>query len=361
MFSTRAGSKYTAVRESENEENIPHETFELSAKDRHPVWQTFVSTWFYCSATTACLFIFWWLANINAPVDASASPCVDAPVRREWRSLGQDEKRDFVRAFKCLSRTPSSWVQNRTVYDDFAFLHGGIGAWCHQSACFLPWHRYTLFTFEKVLKNHCGFRGQIPYWDWTLDWMNLANSTIFDSDTGFGGDGDANGPETFGEGRCVTTGPFTDLRPIIYNHTLVRHCLSRGFRYGNASGILPGRSYSPEKIGDIVRRNNYTHFIRGVEGVLHNTLHSLIRGDFKAMTAANDPLFFVHHAQLDRLWWKWQQDHPQTRLAEYRGFHMFNSTGEASLDDTLMFGGFTEDIAVRQAMNTEAGLLCYRY
>jgi tyrosinase len=120
--------------------------------------------------------------------------------------------------------------------------------------------------------------------------MNLANSTIFNNETGFGGDGDPNGSETFGEGRCVTTGPFADLRPIIYNHTLVRHCLSRGFRDGEALGLLPGHTYSPEKIGNIVRRENYTEFIKGVEGSLHNTLHSSINGDFKAMTAANGEL-----------------------------------------------------------------------
>jgi len=88
--------------------------------------------------------------------------------------------------------------------------------------------------------------------------MNLANSGIFDvNDTGFGGDGDANSPEWLGGGRCVTTGPFADLRPIICNHTLARHCLCRGFRGGDALGLLPGRAYRPETIGGIVRQENF--------------------------------------------------------------------------------------------------------
>jgi len=40
---------------------------------------------------------------------------------------------------------------------------------------------------------------------------------------------------------------------------------------------------------------------------------------------------------------------------------MFNSSGEANLEDILMFGGFTGDVAVDQVMDTEGGLLCYRY
>lgn len=125
------------------------------------------------------------------------------------------------------------------------------------------------------------------YWDWSLDWMNLANSSIWDSSTGFGGDGDLDSPVTVGEGRCVTDGPFSELRPIIYNHTYTRHCLSRGFRDGKAVGRLPGRPYSPESIGSILREPTYKEFVRRVENYLHNTMHQAIAGDFLAMTAAN--------------------------------------------------------------------------
>lgn len=117
--------------------------------------------------------------------------------------------------------------------------------------------------------------------------MNLANSSIWDHATGFGGDGDKDGPETVGEGRCVTDGPFTELRPVIYNHTRKVHCLSRGFRDGDIKGRLSGEKFSPENVGSILRLGNYTDFLQRVERDLHNTLHTSINGDFKAMTAAN--------------------------------------------------------------------------
>ena len=127
----------------------------------------------------------------------------------------------------------------------------------------------------------------VRYWDWSLDWMDLANSSIWDSSSGFGGDGDPNSPVTFGEGRCVNDGPFSALRPILYNHTYTRHCLSRGFRDGKAVGRLPGSQYSPESIGSILRESTYKAFARRVENYLHNTMHQAIAGDFLAMTAAN--------------------------------------------------------------------------
>ncbi|OAA73408.1 tyrosinase [Cordyceps fumosorosea ARSEF 2679] len=251
---------------------------------------------------------------------------------------------------------------NRTVYDDVAILHGGIGNLCHRSACFLPWHRHVLSVIEFRLKAHCGYQGSMPYWDWSLDWMDLAHSSIWDSRTGFGGDGDALGAETVGGGRCVVDGPFADLRPIIYNHTFAEHCLSRGFRDEEGiTGRIPGDMFGPENMGEILRQRDYTSFLLRVERDLHNTLHNSINGDFRAMTAANDPLFFLHHANLDRLWWTWQRQGPRDRQMQYLGQHMYNSTGDARLDDMLMYDGFTADVPVYQVMDAERGLHCYTY
>ncbi|KAK3400721.1 hypothetical protein B0T20DRAFT_347247 [Sordaria brevicollis] len=297
----------------------------------------------------------------------SRRPCKHIATRREWRSLTETERNQFVDAIHCLARLPSEWDENknRTVYDDFAILHGGIGSWCHRSASFLPWHRWTLHVFENILKDKCGFPrdGTIPYWDWSLDHFNLSSSSIFSPTTGFGSDGTPSplSPSSLpsvGEGNCVQDGPFTDLRPIIYNHTYITHCLSRGFNdpKRNTTGTIPGEQYRPEAIGEILRQTGYEEFGKRVEERLHNGLHQSVGGDFRAMTAANDPLFYVHHASLDRMWWRWQWENPDVRLQEYSGKHMFNSTpGEANLEDWLLYGGFTEDVQVKRAMSTESG------
>ncbi|ATY60946.1 di-copper centre [Cordyceps militaris] len=309
-------------------------------------------------AAVVCSVFFATMASVRRP---APSACTDPTIRQEWRALTRAEKREFIRAVNVLAQVPSRWRENGTVYDDFAVLHGAIGSWAHRSASFLPWHRYTLILYEAALREHAGFKGHIPYWDWSLDWMDLANSSIWSSDDGFGGDGDPSGPIVVGDGRCLLDGPFAHLRPILYNHTFTQHCLARGFHDGETMGRLSGEAYKPEKMGEILREPTYKGFARQLEIYLHGSLHQSVNGDFQAMTAANDPLFYVHHAQLDRVWWRWQQMRPGVRLFEYEGKHMFNSTGHASLDDVLLYGGFAEDMPVAKVMNTEGGFLCYKY
>jgi len=43
---------------------------------------------------------------------------------------------------------------------------------------------------------------------------------------------------------------------------------------------------------------------------IHARIHGWTGGDMKsASSSANDPLFFLHHAQIDRLWMLWQEEH----------------------------------------------------
>ena len=117
--------------------------------------------------------------------------------------------------------------------------------------------------------------------------MSLTTSSIWDSATGFGGDGDPALNLTVGGGRCVTTGPFSGLRPIKYNHTYVQHCLSRGFQNEIGPGILSGEPFKPEAIGRIARISTYEQFVKSVERDLHAPIHLSVRGDLFAMTGAN--------------------------------------------------------------------------
>lgn len=60
----------------------------------------------------------------------SSNTCTNPPIRREWRALQAEERDDFIRAIKCIANAPSVWQVNRTIYDDIAILHGGVGNLC---------------------------------------------------------------------------------------------------------------------------------------------------------------------------------------------------------------------------------------
>jgi tyrosinase len=43
----------------------------------------------------------------------------------------------------------------------------------------------------------------------------------------------------------------------------------------------------------------------------HNQVHNLVRGDMISGTSPNDPIFWLHHCNVDRIWAAWQALHPQ--------------------------------------------------
>lgn len=78
-----------------------------------------------------------------------------------------------------------------------------------------------------------------------------------------------------------------------------------------------------------------------------------------AIGSTNDPIFFLHHAMIDRVWWLWQQQNPSVRNADYSGVEYANQP--ATLDSIMYMSGFAPDRVVRDFMTTNNNDLCYRY
>jgi tyrosinase len=125
------------------------------------------------------------------------------------------------------------------------------------------------------------------YWDWTLDYQAFKNSPIWDPYTGFGGNGNTSIGQSVGKGNCVTDGPFSTLRPVYYNQTYNPHCLSRGFGIGNDSEEILIHRFDQVAIEKLLRRDSYEEFLAQLEGSIHDSIHRLVGGDFRAWTAPN--------------------------------------------------------------------------
>jgi len=83
--------------------------------------------------------------------------------------------------------------------------------------------------------------------------------------------------------------------------------------------------------------------------------------------ASNDPLFWLHHVQLDRLWSKWQLSYPEN-YAAFAGFplHSHNLSDprydiNASATHRLKFDRLSVPIIVNQVFNHSAPPFCYEY
>ena len=87
---------------------------------------------------------------------------------------------------------------------------------------------------------------------------------------------------------------------------------------------------------------------------LHNVVHVWVGGSMGPGTSPNDPVFFLHHCNIDRLWSDWQAAYPETLYAPQTGgpaghnladvMHPWDGTilpGVATVSDGLSLGSAT--------------------
>ncbi|MEU9094998.1 tyrosinase family protein [Streptomyces sp. NPDC048428] len=229
-------------------------------------------------------------------------------VRRDQAMLNPSERSTFVDALLEL--------KSSGVYDNYVKQHSQIGYNGHMGPAFLPWHREFLHRFELELQNVTpGLT--IPYWDWTFD--NSPSASIWDANF-MGGDGK-------GAERKVMTGRFAFdaghwacLKIDIGAEYLTRE-------FGVHIASLP----AAQDVADCLRITPYDNpqwdtnstpsFRNHLEGWIgtniHNRVHEWVGGHMRPLSSPNDPLFWLHHANTDRLWAHWQSDHSdQTYLPQ---------------------------------------------
>jgi tyrosinase len=140
----------------------------------------------------------------------------------------------------------------------------------HHSWLFLPWHRAFLYEFELAVRRLTYDDFRMPYLDWDADKIP---ALLFD-------------PPFAHDGR--THGPDDSMRDF------------------QGSGGWFWQS-APRPFADFFGR---VDFGGDDESYGHNLVHIFVGGDMgNIQTAPRDPLFWFHHANVDRLWWHWDQQY----------------------------------------------------
>ncbi len=121
------------------------------------------------------------------------------------------------------------------------------------------------------------------YWDWSLDWENITLAPVWDSEFGFGGNGNTSDNLGF-RGFCVTDGPFARLELLFIGPMDLPHCLSRGFLDG-ANLTRYAQRIRPEALEELLRVPSYEEFSQALESGPHLSLPFSIHGDFSVPTA----------------------------------------------------------------------------
>ncbi|RWA12789.1 hypothetical protein EKO27_g2333 [Xylaria grammica] len=326
----------------------------------------------------------------------------NAKVRRDWKTLRPGEKKEYIAAVKCLQAKPSIADSTfapgaKTRYDDFVAVHINQTLSIHGTGNFLTWHRYFMQAYETALREECGYTGYQPYWNWLDNTSDPSKSPLFDgSDTSFSGDGvfvahngsvNGNGNVYIPSGKgggCVTSGPFVDyvinLGPIFpiqdgmeaapetlgYNP----HCLSRDLSAFTASNWLTLGNVLNVTIGDASRsvllfqnelQGRFTDGFLGLHTAGHGVMGG-VSGDLYGSPV--DPVFFLHHGMVDRVYWIWQALHPSQAKTIAGTITLFNTppSRDTSPNDTIDLGVNAPPQKIRDLLNTLGGSpLCYIY
>ncbi|KAK8087751.1 hypothetical protein PG997_002712 [Apiospora hydei] len=304
---------------------------------------------------------------------ARETTCTNPAKRVEWRQLSAADQQSYIKAVLCLKTKPSKMGLKNSLYDDFPNVHFNYNDYIHGGAPFLPWHRYFTHVYFNALRE-CGYEDPGTYWDWTQDTAGLRLSAVMSAETGFGGDGSTEKTELSPDGekqlQCVTEGPFAGLRPEYLAISPTKmvdggHCLFRKLSEISEPEAfeMMTHTFGPEGVAQVQESADFAVYHTALEGGPHGVIHASLGGEMNPTTSPNKPLFFLHHGQIDHLWWQWQQRNA-SRLEDYTGVASHLNEAEArevSLDDIVPMNGLAKDITVREIMDTIHGELCYTY
>ncbi|KAL6872986.1 hypothetical protein J3F83DRAFT_731646 [Trichoderma novae-zelandiae] len=241
---------------------------------------------------------------------------------------------------------------------------GWLGYCPHGEDLFVSWHRPYVLLFEQALVSVAkgianGYPASVraqyqaaaaslraPYWDWAAD-STVPACTVpqtlkinVPSGSGVKAVDFTNPLRTYYYPRIAMSGSYGDFTGGGQDHTV--RCPAPKQSYpGTANSNLGARPYKSWIYDVLTNSQNFADFAStsgpgiNVEQI-HNAIHwdgacgnQFLAPDYSGF----DPLFFMHHAQVDRMWAFWEAIMPSSPLftASYKGQSRFNSKSGSTI------------------------------
>ncbi len=189
-----------------------------------------------------------------------------------------------------MHRLPATDPRN---WRNQALIH--INRCRHGARDFLHWHRWYIFYFEKICGELIGDPSfTLPYWNWSAN-GGIIPAPFYNRpalNVEFWKDPSDAQSDSWGPDPVTTIG--------------VRG-LGRGQRLQDDPDV--GQSFTQAAINSIKQQRNFGVFTNQLETSPHNNAHNLVGGDGGHMgngMSPLDPIFWLHHCNVDRLWAEWQ-------------------------------------------------------
>lgn len=158
---------------------------------------------------------------------------------------------------------------------------------------FLPWHRAYLHHLEINLRELTDDPSiTIPYWDWRYPTQGKEVPEEYDKTS---------------ELPIAFTKPASGEDNPLYNCNIGHLNIPETpvtTRERNPRAIRP----TENEINVILNNTNFSAFEYELEQQ-HDRIHGFVGGSMgRVGEAAYDPIFWAHHAMIDRIWYMWQTD-----------------------------------------------------
>lgn len=228
------------------------------------------------------------------------------------------------------------------------------------------------------------------YWQEQLDAGKFKSSVLLDPVYGFGGNGQ-------GSNNCIKDGPFANYTNVIgpgYSNT--NHCIDR--RLDDTTS----RSSSKTEVDKCLASKDWSTVWVCIEGSPHRGGHGGVGGEvhysthhlydlqanefqmLNGVSSPGDPLFYLHHTWLDKIWADWQNQNRSYRLTEMGGVNVMPKSSEqffiprpsniprptgadgdpsttTTLKHVLNMYGNGPNRTIADVMDTSGDVLCYVY
>ena len=153
------------------------------------------------------------------------------------------------------------------------------------SPLFLPWHRAYLYRLELAMQTQVP-AATLPWWDWPSS-RSVGIPPVYDKPP-----------------RGPARNPLASVP--VWRLTADPRWPRTTSRSPAPAADLP----SAQAVAAVIEIPSFDDFSWTLETNLHNGVHNWTGGTMRSQaTAGYDPIFWAHHAMVDRLWAMWQVRH----------------------------------------------------
>ena len=268
---------------------------------------------------------------VAAALSIKAQECTSGKrVRREWRTLSSDEQKHYVDVVRQL--------HDQGKFEQFGVKHHENWNNWHSTAYFFPAHRQFILDFENALRE-IDPEMIVPYWNWAMDSANPSQSPIWQQFSRVGG-------------RCAP-----ELGANMFQG---KYCVQR---FINESQPLAGDFSDEATLGELINdKQDFYAWSSTFEVGPHFNVHFFVGGEAENGSKGTmfthyspwDPIFWLNHAFVDKLFNDWQAKYGKDQFKGPRKPDS-NAPHDAEMSDTIP--GF--NVRVSEVMDIEKTCVAY--